>query len=161
MIIMLHEPSFGISIGIGQLCGFILVPDAILARSKQPYRAPDAESFRNADVADVLSQPTGLFNPAMSGVAMGSLPQRHSGLAAGAYDTFRQAGIAVGIAALGALIPASSALGHGSPQAYVHGLREALVVGAGLAALGAVATARLLRGRRNGMEVVEAAAETA
>ena len=29
------------------------------------------------------------------------------------------------------------------------------------AALGAVATARLLRGRRNGMEVVEAAAETA
>ena len=104
---------------------------------------------------------TGLFNPAMSGVAMGSLPQRHSGLAAGAYDTFRQAGIAVGIAALGALIPASSALGHGSPQAYVHGLREALVVGAGLAALGAVATARLLRGRRNGMEVVEAAAETA
>ncbi|HEY2603937.1 MAG TPA: MFS transporter [Thermoleophilaceae bacterium] len=90
---------------------------------------------------------TGLFNPAMSGVAMGSLPQRHSGLAAGAYDTFRQAGMAVGIAALGALIPAHAALGHGDPQAFVHGLREALIVGAGVAALGALATARLLRGR--------------
>jgi EmrB/QacA subfamily drug resistance transporter len=102
---------------------------------------------------------TGLFNPAMSGVAMGSLPQRHSGLAAGAYDTFRQAGMAVGIAALGALIPASSALGHGNPQDYVDGLREALVVGAAIAILGAFATARLLRGRRDGIEVVEAAVE--
>jgi EmrB/QacA subfamily drug resistance transporter len=96
---------------------------------------------------------TGLFNPAMSGVAMGSLPQRHSGLAAGAYDTFRQAGMAVGIAALGALIPASSALGHGNPQDYVRGLHEALVVGAAVALLGALATARLLRGRKNGMEI--------
>jgi EmrB/QacA subfamily drug resistance transporter len=104
---------------------------------------------------------TGLFNPAMSGVAMGSLPQRHSGLAAGAYDTFRQAGMAVGIAALGALIPASSALGHGNPQDYVDGLREALVVGAALAIMGAFATARLLRGRRDGIEVVEAAADAA
>jgi EmrB/QacA subfamily drug resistance transporter len=90
---------------------------------------------------------TGLFNPAMSGVAMSSLPQRHSGLAAGAYDTFRQAGMAVGIAALGALIPASSALGHGNPQDYVDGMRAALVVGAFLALLGAFATAKLLRGR--------------
>jgi EmrB/QacA subfamily drug resistance transporter len=104
---------------------------------------------------------TGLFNPAMSGVAMGSLPQRHSGLAAGAYDTFRQAGMAVGIAALGALIPASSALGHGNPQDYVDGLREALVVGAAVAIMGAFATARLLRGRRDGIEVVEAAADAA
>src|SRR5947208_4096052 len=88
---------------------------------------------------------TGLFNPAMSGVAMGSLPQRHSGLAAGAYVTFRQAGMAVGIAALGALIPASAALGHGNPHAYVHGMREALVVGSGLAAHGAAAPPRLPR----------------
>jgi EmrB/QacA subfamily drug resistance transporter len=91
---------------------------------------------------------TGLFNPAMSGVAMGSLPQRHSGLAAGAYDTFRQAGMAVGIAALGALVPAEAALGNGSAQSYVDGLREALVVGAGLAIAGAFATAVLLRRRQ-------------
>ena len=37
-----------------------------------------------------------------------------SGVAAGVHDTFRQAGIAVGVAALGALIPAEDALGGGS-----------------------------------------------
>ncbi len=104
---------------------------------------------------------TGLFNPAMSGVAMSSLPQRHSGLAAGAYDTFRQAGMAVGIAALGALIPASSALGHGNPNDYVDGLRAALVVGAFVALLGAIATARLLRGRSAIVADAQAAYEAA
>ena len=65
-----------------------------------------------------------------------------------AFDP-RQAGIAVGIAALGALVPAHAALGHGSAQAFVDGLHNALVVGAGLAALGALGTAALLRSRRS------------
>ena len=43
---------------------------------------------------------------------------------------FRQAGIAVGVAALGALVPAGAALGDGSPQAYVDGFHDALWVGA-------------------------------
>ena len=90
---------------------------------------------------------TGMFNPAISGLALGSLPERDSGLAAGTNDTFRQAGIAVGIAALGALIPASAALGHGDPASYVSGMREALVAGAALAAAGALVTMRLLRTR--------------
>ena len=58
---------------------------------------------------------TGLFNPAVSAVALGSVPAEQSGLAAGVNDTFRQAGIAVGVAALGALIPAEAALGGGRP----------------------------------------------
>jgi len=41
-----------------------LVPQAITARSKQPYRAPDAQSFRDAAwVDEALAAPTGLFNP--------------------------------------------------------------------------------------------------
>jgi hypothetical protein len=48
---------------------------------------------------------------------------------------------------LGALVPAQAALGHGDPQAFVDGLRNALIVGAGLSALGAVGTAILLRTR--------------
>ena len=56
---------------------------------------------------------TGLFNPALTNVALGSVPVEQSGLAAGVNDTFRQAGIAVGVAALGALIPAEAALGGG------------------------------------------------
>jgi EmrB/QacA subfamily drug resistance transporter len=87
---------------------------------------------------------TGLFNPAVSGVALNSLPDEQSGLAAGANDTFRQAGIAVGIAGLGALIPAKAALGQ-DPVAYVDGFQSALAVGAGLAAIGAIVATHLLR----------------
>jgi EmrB/QacA subfamily drug resistance transporter len=83
---------------------------------------------------------TGMFNPAMSNVALSTLPAEQSGVAAGVNDTFRQAGIAVGVAALGALIPAQNALGGGSPQAYVTGLHHALLAGAALAAVGAIAS---------------------
>ena len=48
---------------------------------------------------------TGLFNPTGSALALNALPDEQSGLAAGANDTFRQAGVAVGIAALGTLVP--------------------------------------------------------
>jgi EmrB/QacA subfamily drug resistance transporter len=82
---------------------------------------------------------TGLFNPALSAVALGTVPMEQSGVAAGVNDTFRQAGIAVGVAALGALIPAEAAFGGGSPQEYVDGLHAALLAGAGLAAVGAIA----------------------
>jgi EmrB/QacA subfamily drug resistance transporter len=89
----------------------------------------------------------GLFNPAMSNVALSVLPSGQSGVAAGANDTFRQAGIAVGVAALGALIPAENALGGGSAADYVSGLHDALLVGAGLAAAGVIATALLISRR--------------
>jgi EmrB/QacA subfamily drug resistance transporter len=92
---------------------------------------------------------TGLLNPALAAVAMGSVPERQSGLAAGVNDAFRQGGIAVGVAAFGALVPASAALGHGSTEAYVAGMHTALLVGASLAAAGALASAVLLTGRRN------------
>jgi MFS family permease len=90
---------------------------------------------------------TGLFNPAMSNVALSVLSNHQSGVAAGANDTFRQAGIAVGVAALGALIPAENAIGGGSASDYVAGMHHALWAGAGLAAAGAIATALLISKR--------------
>jgi len=89
---------------------------------------------------------TGLFNPSVIAVALGSVSEHQSGLASGVNDTFRQAGIAIGVAALGALVPAAAAFG-GSPGEYVDGLQNALLAGAGLAAVGAVASQRLIRGR--------------
>jgi hypothetical protein len=59
-------------------------------------------------------------------------------------DTFRQAGIAVGVAAFGAMIPQGAGLGGGSAAEYVDGLHVALLAGAGLAAVGAVAPAKLI-----------------
>ena len=90
---------------------------------------------------------TGILNPIVSQVALSSAPPEQSGLAAGVNDMFRQAGIAVGVAALGALVPAAAALGDGSPQAYVDGFHDALWVGAVLACAAAAATALLIRGR--------------
>jgi EmrB/QacA subfamily drug resistance transporter len=98
---------------------------------------------------------TGILNPALAAVAMSSLPERQSGLASGVNDAFRQGGVAVGIAAFGALIPASAALGHGSGQAYVDALHHALLVGTAVAAIGAAACARLLT--RSGDERAPAA----
>ncbi len=87
---------------------------------------------------------TGLFNPTGKRAgAPNALPDEQSGLAAGANDTFRQTGVAVGIAALGTLVPQGAALG-GNPQAYVDGLHHALIASAVLAIAGAVATAWLL-----------------
>jgi EmrB/QacA subfamily drug resistance transporter len=88
---------------------------------------------------------TGLFNPALTAVALGSAPIEQSGLAAGTNDTFRQAGIAVGVAALGALVPAGAAFDPTRHVAYVDGLHDALWVGGGVALLGAIAAAVLIR----------------
>jgi EmrB/QacA subfamily drug resistance transporter len=91
---------------------------------------------------------TGLVNPALGAVALGSVDGSQSGLAAGVNDAFRQGGIAVGVAAFGVLVPATAALGHGSPSAYVTGLHPALLIGTALAAAGAIATARFIPPRR-------------
>ena len=91
---------------------------------------------------------TGLFNPTVVSVALGSVHETQSGLASGVNDTFRQAGIAIGVAALGALIPTGDVLQGGSPVAYVDGLQKALLAGAGLALVGAAASWALVRDRR-------------
>jgi predicted MFS family arabinose efflux permease len=91
----------------------------------------------------VTSIGTGLFNPTASELALRALPPEQSGLAAGTNDTFRQTGVAVGIAALGTLVPAGAALG-GDSSSYVDGLHHALLAAAILAGAGAIATAWLL-----------------
>src|SRR5262249_61597284 len=68
----------------------------------------------------VVCAGTGLFNPALAGVALGSLDDAQSGLAAGGNDAFRQGGIAGRVAAYGVLGPARAALRHGPGAAFVH-----------------------------------------
>jgi EmrB/QacA subfamily drug resistance transporter len=101
---------------------------------------------------------SGIFQPASNALALGSLPEHQAGLAVGANDLFRQTGAAIGIAALGTLVPASARLGR-DPQAYVTGLHHAVIVAAVVAALGAAATAALLIPRRQ--RVAEVAGERA
>jgi EmrB/QacA subfamily drug resistance transporter len=91
---------------------------------------------------------TGLFNPALATIALGAASNDQSGLLAGVNDAFRQGGVAVGVAVFGALVPASAALGHGAADAYVNGLHRALLLGAAVAAAGAVVTLALVGLRR-------------
>jgi len=53
----------------------------------------------------------GLLNPAIADVALSVVPKEQSGMASGINDTFRQVGIAVGIATWGALF-----VGHGASR---------------------------------------------
>jgi EmrB/QacA subfamily drug resistance transporter len=95
---------------------------------------------------------TGILNPTISALALGSLDGSQSGLAAGANDTFRNVGIAVGIAALGALVPSHAAVGSGSPAAFVSGYHHALIVGSIVAGLASGGVAVLLRRQRTPVE---------
>jgi EmrB/QacA subfamily drug resistance transporter len=102
---------------------------------------------------------TGLFNPSVSGVLLSSVEPEQAGLASGSGVAFRQAGIAVGVAAFGALIPADAAVGRGDPAAYVAGLHEGLLAGAIVAAIGAFVAARLIGVRRRPAVVTPLRAE--
>lgn len=97
----------------------------------------------------------GVFNPVMSGLVLGESSSNHSGLAAGINDAFRQTGIAVGVAALGAFLPAESMLPGGSPEDFVSGLRLALFVAGVVAALGAFVCAATLSSARPADEFLE------
>lgn len=86
---------------------------------------------------------TGVFNPVMSGLVLAHSADSRHGLATGINDSFRQTGIAVGIAGLGALVPAGSAFGA-HPAAYVSGLHHALWVACATAITGSAIAAVLL-----------------
>jgi EmrB/QacA subfamily drug resistance transporter len=84
----------------------------------------------------------GLANPAVTYAALGVVPATRSGMASGVNNTFRQVGLAIGIAALGALLPAEA-----DPAAFAAALDQILVVSAGVAATGAALAVALVRQR--------------
>jgi EmrB/QacA subfamily drug resistance transporter len=91
---------------------------------------------------------TGVFNPVMSGLVLAESAGDRHGLATGINDSFRQTGIAVGIAGLGAFVPAGAAFGL-DPAGYVGGLHRALWVACAIAVVGAAVSAVLFgRGER-------------
>ncbi|HKQ01167.1 MAG TPA: MFS transporter [Actinomycetes bacterium] len=92
----------------------------------------------------VLGVGIGLANPAVTYAALGVVPATHSGMAAGVNNTFRQVGIAIGIAVLGTLLPARI---DGDPAAFASALDQILLVSAGVAVTGAALAVTLVRQR--------------
>jgi MFS family permease len=86
----------------------------------------------------------GLVNPTLAEAAIGVVPHERAGVATGINNTFRQVGIAVGIAVLGALFS---------------GLNTILLVAAAVAFAGAVLSFLLVRSRDFGHHELEQASE--
>ena len=85
----------------------------------------------------------------MSAAVMGSAPVDKAGVASGVLNTFRQVGVALGIAITGAIVTnreaAARAAGADQPQAFVHGLTFAMRVSALICFGAALAAALLVR----------------
>jgi EmrB/QacA subfamily drug resistance transporter len=90
----------------------------------------------------------GFVNAPLATTAVSTVRVERAGMASGINNTFRQIGIATGIAALGAIflaVAGARAKTGQDPAAFVHGLHVILLVGAGVAAVGALLALALVR----------------
>jgi len=86
----------------------------------------------------------GFVNAPLATTAVSTVRVERAGMASGINNTFRQIGIATGIAGLGAIFASKVGDQH-SRTAFVHGLHDILLVGAAVAAAGAVLAGALVR----------------
>ncbi len=102
----------------------------------------------------LLGAGIGFVNAPLASAAVGVVPPRQAGTASGTNNTFRQVGIATGIAGLGAIFQAKAGTPRGAlggrvpPQGVPHfvaGLNAIVLVSAGIAAVGAVLSLVLIR----------------
>jgi len=100
----------------------------------------------------------------MSAAVMGSASVDKAGVASGVLNTFRQVGVALGIAITGAIVTnreaAARAAGADQPHAFVHGLTFAMRVSALICFGAAIAAAVLVRKARH-IEQAQPLAEAA
>src|SRR6185437_14234434 len=100
----------------------------------------------------------------MSAAVMGAAPVAKAGVASGVLNTFRQVGVALGIAITGAILTnraaAAARAGADPPHAFVHGLTFAMRVSAVICLGGAAAAAVLIRKYRH-VEQAQPLAEAA
>jgi predicted MFS family arabinose efflux permease len=87
----------------------------------------------------------GLINVPLASTAVGVVEPARAGMASGINSTFRQVGIATGVAALGAIFSSHADPGSRNPQGFVDGLNAILLVGAVLALIAAVTSLTLIR----------------
>jgi EmrB/QacA subfamily drug resistance transporter len=87
----------------------------------------------------------GCVLPANASAVLAEVPRERSGMAGGALNTFRQLGLAFGVAVFGTVFTDRIAGGHGSPAAFADGLNATLLVASGTALVAAVLVLILVR----------------
>ena len=91
----------------------------------------------------------GVISPALAAAMVSVLPVERSGLASGTNNTFRQLGIAIGIASLGAIFEHEATAAAGLRVGIVAGLDAVLAVAAVVAFVGAAVAWPLLGKQRS------------
>ena len=91
----------------------------------------------------------GIISPALAAAMVAVLPVERSGLASGINNTFRQLGIAIGIAGLGAIFDHHAVDAFEARGGIVAGLRAVLAVAAAVAFLAAILAWPLLGRQRS------------
>jgi MFS family permease len=89
----------------------------------------------------------GMVNAPLATTAVSTVRVERAGMASGINNTFRQIGIATGIAALGAIFANQVGGQRPTDATFVQGLHDILLVGAAVAAVGAILAAVLVRRR--------------
>jgi len=148
---------------------FIVAPLSGKATSRVPLRIPLVTGLvlisaslllmRGLTVADewtelvpgflVAGLAIGVISPALAAAMVGVLSVERSGLASGVNNTFRQLGIAAGIATFGAIFDAQVRGGESAATGAVAGLNAIFLVAAVVVAVAAVAAWPLLGSLRS------------
>jgi len=119
---------------------------------------PDMGYLQLGIALTVAGVGTSLCFPTVANAVMGAVPPEEAGMASGTNSSLRELGGVFGVAVLAAVFTRHGV--YASPQAFVDGFQPALLVGAGLTAVGIVA-ALLAPGRSRPDEVAEGRAALA
>lgn len=92
----------------------------------------------------------GAISPSLAAAMVAVLPVERSGLSSGINNTFRQLGIAMGVAGLGALFDSRVSAGGGELTGIVNGVNAVALAAAAVALVAAAISWPLLRGQRSG-----------
>lgn len=87
----------------------------------------------------------GCVLPSNASAVLAEVPRERSGMAGGVLNTFRQLGLALGVAVFGTVFTDRIAGGHGSPAGFADGLNVTLLVAAGTALAAGVLVLVLVR----------------
>jgi EmrB/QacA subfamily drug resistance transporter len=126
--------------------GLVLIGTALLL-----MRSIDANSEWTALLPGLLvgGLAIGVISPALAAAMVSVLPVERSGLASGINNTFRQLGIAIGIAGLGAIFEHHVSATLDLRAGIVDGLEAVLIVAAAVSLLAAVLAWPLLGSQRS------------
>ncbi|MEU4238281.1 MFS transporter [Actinoplanes sp. NPDC026619] len=122
------------TVGLGLL--LIAAGDLLQART-----GPDSTGAILIPGLIVAGLGVGCVLPTNASAVLAEVPRERSGMAGGALNTFRQLGLAFGVAVFGTVFTDR----HGSPAGFADGLNATLLIASGTALAGAILVLVLLR----------------